>query len=437
MGGFEVSEGYWLPRGNVKVPSELEQLVWPWIEGAELYVAGYDDEEDEAGMSMEHPTAMEFLRLLKFLRRIFIQDMAAMLCILDTPTADARASQRLSHDLFKRFPLFSSPLFTDYTAKMKEQLQLANRVDKDPNTRRIDQCLPGINKRFDILGNSMARIERSMEDVHTRMEDDMFTTADNFHQLEIRINHEAKKRQIAFTDALGSFFHRGISERTMDLQTYATNLAQSPHNNNGLSPNGISPSPNNEIPVAPDMGTTDTQTLPLDILTAEVPSPHNGNEATMQQQPLPDNTAPTRNNEPDDATDELTRVSNKVMSFRFIGNNSSLCLAEIYQEFFGLGEFQGIPVDGGFFALEQQYKTKWRSGYSPSEKNFFSRAQALVKGVAAKVQVNDGVWNSVVEEQCQLWDQYVKQKGVSGALRYLQSTGEIRTKGKRKRDIVN
>ena len=99
MAGFEVGEGYWLPRGNVKVPSELESQMWSWIEEAETYIVGFGKNDK--------PTAMEFLRFLKFLRRVFIQDTAAMMCTLETDP-EPSSSRRLSHHIFSLFSILSS-----------------------------------------------------------------------------------------------------------------------------------------------------------------------------------------------------------------------------------------------------------------------------------------------------------------------------------------
>ena len=111
MAGFEVSDSFWLPRGNLEVPKDVKNLVWPWLDSAEDFTLAYTEEgieDDDDQPPPEHPTTMEFLRFLKFLRTVFIQDMAATICPLQS-SENPRAKKRQSQDLFCRFPMFLSP----------------------------------------------------------------------------------------------------------------------------------------------------------------------------------------------------------------------------------------------------------------------------------------------------------------------------------------
>ena len=429
MAGFEVADGYWLPRGNVTIPEEVESLVWPWIDSAEDFVLGYvDDEgnqEDEDDLRRaEHPTAIEFLRMLKFLRKVFLQDMAAMIVLLQSSN-DSRAEKRLSHDLFSRFPLFSAASFSEFTETMRLHLQKVNDVNNEPSVALLDRFLPGINRRFDQVSDGVIKLERSMEDVHSQIQDGVLSSAENFHQLELRLTENAKRRQIQLTSTLGSFFSRGVSERATEMEEFVINNTTNTSTTNNeyttVSPFGQSTSPNVATP----------NDSPPALMT-EMYSPQE-TDAT---------TSPTNRTNPDDndqddnnneEEDEFILVSNKILSCRFIGNNRMLSLSDIYKEFFGLDIYEGVPITGGFFGLEQKYKSKWRTGYSAADKNFFSRVHALLRGVAAKAGVDVGMWNNAVENQCTAWDELVKSKGVAGTLRFLQSNGEICKKGKRKR----
>jgi hypothetical protein len=56
----------------------------------------------------------------------------------------------------------------------------------------------------------------------------------------------------------------------------------------------------------------------------------------------------------------------------------------IYHEFYGLGEFEDVPVKGGLKALDEKFGTKWRSGESGYQKAY-SRMQQIVKAVDLEV----------------------------------------------------
>ena len=429
MAGFEVSDGYWLPRGNLEVPEDVKNLVWPWLDSAEDFTLGYTEEDvgdDDDRPPPEHPTAMEFLRFLKFLRTVFIQDMAAMICLLQS-SEDPRAKKRLSHDLFCRFPMFSSPLFWSFTESMREHLLEENDINNDPSVVLIDRCLPGLNKRFDQVADGVVKLERSMEEVNTQLQEEQMNQADNFHQLELRLTEQAKRRQLQLTSTLSSFFSRGVAERATEMEQFVvaahTNIANENESPTNESPAGVSQSPQIATP-----------TLTVETYSPLAISPPADQQSPADQQPTVQVTLPPSLTDGDQSVDdELTMVSNRILSCRFVGNNSSLSLSEIYQEFYGLEAYEGVPIAGGFAALDKKYKTKWRPGYSPSDQNFFSRVNALLKGIATKAGVEFGVWNAQVEAQCTEWDQYVKKKGVAGALRHLQGSGEIAKKGKRKR----
>ena len=81
MAGFPTKPGaYYLPRAAHTPPTELLSLVWPWIEAWEVrfearsrqksYAEGGLDEDDRAGQG--------FIKLLKYLRVVLLQDLAVL-----------------------------------------------------------------------------------------------------------------------------------------------------------------------------------------------------------------------------------------------------------------------------------------------------------------------------------------------------------------------
>ena len=421
MAGFEVGEGYWLPRGNVKVPSELESQMWSWIEEAETYIVGFGKNDK--------PTTMEFLRFLKFLRRVFIQDTAAMMCTLETDP-EPSSSCRLSHHIFSRFSILSSPEFQSYKTTMAEQLVKATPIDNDPKTQVVERCFPGLNKRFDLLQNDLQRLFNATEESNSQMEEYRLDVNEAFTSLEKNLNESAKRRQFALVSALSDYFRRGITQQADDLGMHATRISE----NTNTAADGDAESPvlpgqqptekNDEFFATPVVYATPVNREREDSLPA-LP-------VTQSPARTPENKTPTI--QESESSSEMADLSNKILSFRFIGNTALLSLSDVYSEFFGIGEWTNQPVLGGFYGLEQRYKSKWRSGYSAPEQNFFSRTQSLLKGLCDKVNCSYGEWNDDIKSQCEEWDPLIKKKGIAGTLRFLQGTGDIGKKGQRKRN---
>ena len=431
MSGFELDEGYFLPRGNVAVPTELEELMWPWIESAEDYILGFSEN------LTEHPTAMEFLRLMHFLRRVFIQDSAAMLSG-KAKVSDANHCRRISHDIFKRFPLFSDTRFIEYTSTMGTHLEESSRTNNDPTNKQMEKCLPGISKRFDIVENHLSKLDIGMEEINTRMEGNHHDSCRTIEDLEQRITETSKKQQLALVSSLSSFFRRGISERVEDLDTHARlNSNSTEHRGTPLNSNhsnfATPQMDDRSTPVVPVTDSPPNPLTPPETQQTTIIATPQTQQTTPQTQPTTPTTTDAANSTPN-APNDFESISNKILSFRYIGNSQSLCLSDCYKEFFGLGRWANIPIPGGFYGLEQIHKSKWRPSYSPAERNFFSRAQALLKAVCDQTNTEYGLWNATIKQQIQDWDPIVKSKGITGALRYLQKEGTIATKGKRNRD---
>ena len=434
MAGYEIDEGYWLPRGNVTVPEDLEELLWPWIDEAEMYILGFSKRPTDK------PTALEFLKFLKFMQKVFIQDVAAMLCTLER-SSSPNGAPRLTHNLFSKFALLASPKFISFKKSMEEELNKAAKIDNEPTTKIINKCLPGINKRFEIIHRDIKRLCVATEETNTTMEDTCISTSENLIQMEDRLNDMAKKRQFALVTALSDFFRRRITQHASDLGTYANRAANNPQPMD--SPLPIDPTTDFEN--SPTAENTPLLTPLLAEPTGNFETPLNNppNEScpvtqTPHRPPEPTQTTITTpttgdHESPEPETNKLNAVSNKILSFRFIGNHATLSLEDVYCEFFGLLQWSGQPIDGGFYGLEKSHKSKWRSSYSDSEKNFFSRTQSLVKGICDKVGVPYGTWDDRVQTQCRAWDAILKKKGIAGSLRFLQGNGDIGKKGQRKR----
>jgi hypothetical protein len=56
----------------------------------------------------------------------------------------------------------------------------------------------------------------------------------------------------------------------------------------------------------------------------------------------------------------------------------------IFEEYYGLGEYQGEPIDGGLAAMDSKYQNKWRLGDAGYQKAY-SRMQQIVKAVTIEM----------------------------------------------------
>lgn len=133
------------------MPSDtLQQMIWPWIE-QELEriweVRRQADAPRDTGM-----TAVAFLRMLKALRRVILQDAAAMFTLFP---------DRRNHCFF-RHPLFLSHEYVMFCKEMEDALGTGNT----PSERAtIDSVLPGINGRFDRIEGALKAQEGLMQKI--------------------------------------------------------------------------------------------------------------------------------------------------------------------------------------------------------------------------------------------------------------------------------
>jgi hypothetical protein len=57
----------------------------------------------------------------------------------------------------------------------------------------------------------------------------------------------------------------------------------------------------------------------------------------------------------------------------------------IFEEYYGLGEYKGEPIDGGLAAMDSKYQNKWRLGDAGYQKAY-SRMQQIVKAVTIEIE---------------------------------------------------
>jgi hypothetical protein len=150
-GHSEKKDLFFLPRSGVTPPEDLQKKIFPFIEEAL--------EKTESN----RVTTMEFLRLLKRLRIIILQDSAVLI-------NSGRTHFVFQNEIFKSdgFKVFSSELL----AYVKSS--------KDPSTSSFENVLPGICTKIDnvenhisgniavlkeYISNSLGKISKDMEDL--------------------------------------------------------------------------------------------------------------------------------------------------------------------------------------------------------------------------------------------------------------------------------
>ena len=77
-----------------------------------------------------------------------------------------------------------------------------------------------------------------------------------------------------------------------------------------------------------------------------------------------------------------------------------MSLVTLYQEWYGLGDFDGIPIAGGIESMERKMKSRWRKHFSGAQKKSFSRTKDVIDGINRRVQTSNLTLEAVIDE----WD---------------------------------
>ena len=106
-----------------------------------------------------------------------------------------------------------------------------------------------------------------------------------------------------------------------------------------------------------------------------------------------------------------------------------ISIHELYDEFYGLGRFEGKPVVGGLAKLEEVFKSKWRQGFSNGQKKEWSRLTMTIRGINAHIEELGGNLGLALNN---LDDKFQEKDGInhttSKMVNYIQECGLL-TKG--------
>ncbi|KAL7561360.1 hypothetical protein ACA910_001465 [Epithemia clementina (nom. ined.)] len=352
---------------------------------------------------------MDFLKFLDKLCTIILQDAAAIIGILESDHDDPRSAQKLTSSLF-RLPVFSSIEFCNYVSEMMVVLENHEiGSSNDPNFRAVDRCLPGVNQRFSEIASQLQTMSRAIETLHSSQADYMHGEFDNIKN-DLKFHMDSKQRNLV--SAMASFFKDGVAKMS-DVVVGTSN---------SLGSQALITTNENDLYDNSQSTITFSKEGMLERGSASTSLFTDDKDRSMQL----DQTFP-KNNAANPCTDDelLQKVSGAYMSISRLGHQKNINLRDLYSEFFGIGNLEGRPIDGGFADLEKRFCNRWRKNkYSQKEDLLFSRVAKLCRGVSKKAGVEEGCWNDAVVSICEEW-QPLMAHGIGGALSRLQSANEI------------
>ena len=129
----EEGSGFYLPRAKVDPPEALQRQIWPKIDGQLQKYAEFDPHAVNNAIKRPNLAEAGFLRLLKYLRRVILQDSVIL------------------RDIFPDHPIWKHFVFhTDQYAAFREQILVVLKDKKDPANVQIKTALPLIANRMNM-----------------------------------------------------------------------------------------------------------------------------------------------------------------------------------------------------------------------------------------------------------------------------------------------
>jgi hypothetical protein len=146
--GFDARQGlHYNPRTTHDPPNELVQMIFPFIEAAELEVSAYESNngvtsDDPDYCAKEKVTAKAFLSLLKRLRIVILQDAAVLV-----------GKEGRNHAVLM-LPVFQTSLFLEFKESMTAHLEAS--ASSNPRDARLEHVLPGVQDQFQNLDSRVS-----------------------------------------------------------------------------------------------------------------------------------------------------------------------------------------------------------------------------------------------------------------------------------------
>lgn len=73
-------------------------------------------------------------------------------------------------------------------------------------------------------------------------------------------------------------------------------------------------------------------------------------------------------------------------------------VSEIYDEWWGLGEYEDKPISGGFEALEQKYKSRWRKHFDGGQVKHISRVKIILQALNSLAEMEGKTLETAMNE---------------------------------------
>ena len=163
--GFEVEKGsHYNPRTEIEPPQELQQLIFPELESVmegvtatiNKRIAEVQNRTRGRACNTTAPlaTAVSFLKLLKKLRRVILQDAAAMKAVGRT------------QPLFE-MPVFKSELFLQFADRMASHLEATK--DYEPVDAQLQRVLPTVTNRMTGIQQSVGGLQEEVNQLRNNV----------------------------------------------------------------------------------------------------------------------------------------------------------------------------------------------------------------------------------------------------------------------------
>jgi hypothetical protein len=97
-------------------------------------------------------------------------------------------------------------------------------------------------------------------------------------------------------------------------------------------------------------------------------------------------------------------------------------VSDIYDEWWGIGEYEGKPIRGGFDALERQFKSRWRRHFDGGQVKHISRIKIILQALSSLSEMDgysqemamnelDAVYCGECKKYITRLETYIKSKG--------------------------
>jgi hypothetical protein len=101
----------------------------------------------------------------------------------------------------------------------------------------------------------------------------------------------------------------------------------------------------------------------------------------------------------------------------FAGHKS---VQSFYNEYYGLGDFEGVPISGGLFAMDDRFGAKWRKSVRGGAKHM-SRLKAVMRAIADMSALEGGSLDRSID----VLEEVFRDKGVDGGKQRLSNLVDI------------